>query len=164
MKNNFLNAICAIMLLVACNNNPEGEFVDLNTGKTVTVEKDEETGFMVNAATKKPVYLYVNPASKDTFYGRTGKKINNHVVVTSGGKYKYDDEDYVYEHGDYKLKTDDGDVKVKEGDYKMKTDDGDIKVKDGDYKKKTDDGDVKIKNGDTKIKVDDGEVKVKKDN
>jgi hypothetical protein len=158
----YLLLACTITIVLACNNNPNGEYIDLTTGKTIKIEKDEETGYMVNADSKKPVYLYVNPSTKDTFYGRTGKKVNNHVIVTDNGNYKFDDDDYVYRNGEYKLKTDDSDVKVKDGDYKMKTDDGDVKVKDGDYKRKTDDGDVKIKNGDVKIKTDDGEVKVKR--
>jgi hypothetical protein len=150
---------------MSCNNNPDADYIDLTSGKTIRVEKDEETGFMVNAETKKPVYLYVNPATKDTFYGRTGKKVNKYITVRDNGNYYYDDDDYVYKNGDYKLKTDDGDIKEKDGDYKKKTDDGDVKIKDGDYKVKTDkDGDKKIKSGDTKIKVDDGKVSVKKDN
>lgn len=164
MKIKILAIVGAALFGVACNQEPEGEYVDLNTGKTIEVVKDEESGYMVNADTKKPVYLYVNTAKKDTFYGRTGKKVNNHVIY-EGGEYRYDDDDYVYKNGDYKIKTDDDDVKVKDGDYKMKTDDGDVKIKDGDNKVKTEkDGDSKTKIGDTKVKVDDGEVKVKKDN
>jgi hypothetical protein len=164
MNIKFLLLTAVVSFSVACNDTPEGEYVDLNTGKEIEVVKDNETGYMVNADTKKPVYLYVSTVKKDTFYGRTGKKVNNHVVY-EGGEYRYDDDDYVYKDGDYKVKTDDGDVKVKDGDYKMKTDDGDVKIKDGDNKTKTEkDGDSKTKIGDTKIKVDDGEVKVKKDN
>ena len=156
---------CTIISVVACNSKPEADYIDLTSGKTIKVEKDEETGYMVNADTRKPVYLYVNRASKDTFYGRTGKKVNNYVFVTGDGSYRYDDDDYVYKNGDYKLKTDDEDIKLKDGDYKKKTDDGDVKIKDGDAKIKIDkDGDSKTKVGDTKIKVDDGKVSVKKDN
>ena len=36
---------------------------------------------MVNAETGKPVYLYVDRADNDTFYGRTGKKINKKVIL-----------------------------------------------------------------------------------
>ena len=129
----------------------DGEYVDLTTGETIKVEKDEKTGYIVNAETRKPVYIYVSPATKDTFYGRTGQKINNAVVKTNDGEFRYEDDgDYVYKDGDYKLKSET---------------DGDLKVKDDDYKKKVDDdGSMKIKDGDTKIKVDeDGEVKIKKD-
>ncbi len=155
-----LLSFCALVFVWACNNNPDAEYIDLTSGKTIRVEKDNETGFMVNAETKKPVYLYVNQSARDTFYGRTGKKINNHVIHADDD-YRYDDDDYVYKNGDYKVKEDDEDIKIKDGDYKKKTDDGDVKIKDGDYKKKTDDGDVKIKNGDTKIKIEDGKRKVK---
>jgi hypothetical protein len=163
MKTIFFSAVLGfVSLATSCNSGPAPEYIDLTSGKTVRIEKDKETGFMVNAETGKPVYLYVDPAKEDTFYGRTGKKVNKKIIHTEDGVYKFDDEDYFYKNGDYKLKTDDGDIKEKDGDYKKKTGDGDVKIKDGDYKKKTDDGDVKIKNGDTKIKIDDGEVKVKR--
>ncbi len=96
---------------------------------------------MVNADTKEPVIIYVDTQTKDTIYGKTGKVINDHVMKTKDGKYKY-------------VSTDD-----------MESEDA-YKVKDGDYKKKVEkDGDVKIKDGDTKIKIDGktGEEKVKKD-
>ena len=116
-------------------------FVDLETGKTITVVKDSTTGYMINAETKQPVGLYVNTKTNDTIYGRTGKVINNLVIKTPDGKYTY---------------TDESEIKVKvEGDGSG----------DGDYKKKVDgDGDVKIKDGDTKIKIEaDGDKKIKKD-
>ena len=86
---------------------------------------------MVNADTKEPVIIYVDTQTKDTIYGKTGKVINNHVIKTEEGKYKY------VSHDD--LKSDDDEAN---------------KIKDGDYKKKVEkDGDVKIKDGDTKIKL-----------
>jgi hypothetical protein len=93
---------------------------------------------MVDAETKKPVYIYVDTEKKDTIYGETGKVINGHVIMDEG-KYKYADMN----------------VKVEDREYKIKGDD---------YKEKMDkDGDLKIKNGDVKTKVDGktGEVKVK---
>jgi lipopolysaccharide export LptBFGC system permease protein LptF len=156
-----------LSLVVSCGQTKD-EYIDLTSGKTVRLEEDKQTGYLVNADTKKPVYIYINPSSEDTFYGRTGKKINGNVIKTSNGNYKYDgDNEYVYKDGDFKLKNDDdGDYKDKDGDRKVKVDeDGDLKIKDGDYKKKVDnDGDVKIKDGDKKVKIDkDGDRKVKVD-
>ncbi len=164
---NYLALLCMLVFALACKN--ERRYVDLNTGKQIVVEQDPESGYMLNTETKKPVYLYVNAATNDTIYGRTGKVVNRQVIKRRKGdlNFVYDgDEEYVYRDGDYKKKVDDdGAVKIENGDSKIKYDsDGDVKVKDGDYKKKTEsDGDVKIKNGDTKIKIEDGKRKVKKD-
>ncbi len=116
----------------------KGRYMDLSTGKTIEIEKDDKTGFMVNEATKEPVYIYVDTKKNDTIYGKTGEVINGHVV--------YEDNKYVFD-GDEKLKLSD-EVKYKDDDYKMKVES---------------DGDVKIKNGDKKVKIDDGERKVKND-
>jgi hypothetical protein len=155
----------------SCKTNT-GEAVDLRTGKTIQVVKDEQKGYMVNAETKKPVYLYVTTSGKDTIYGRTGVKVSNNLVKTSSGSYRYTgDNEYIFRNGDYIIKTgtdtdseEDATVDNTVEKYKVQGD-GDIKIKDGDYKKKIEtNGDVKIKDGDTKIKIKDGVVvKVKKD-
>ena len=147
--------VASLTLVGACGK--KGEYVDVNTGKTVTLEKDAETGYMVNVETKKPVYIYTSRSSGDTIYGRTGKVINSNVVKLDDGHFEYKgDGEYSYVNGEYKKKVDDdGSFKVKDGDYKLKVDeDGSSKIKNGDYKKKVDDdGDIKIKDGDTKIKI-----------
>ena len=126
------------LAMFSCKDN-NSSYVDPDTGKGLTLVKDANTGLMVDADTKKPVYMYVDTEKHDTIYGETGKVINGHVVLEDG-KYKY---------ADLKMKAEDG------GEYKIKGDD---------YKEKMEkDGDLKIKNGDTKTKVDGktGEVKVK---
>lgn len=157
--------ISLVLFTWGCADN-EGEYIDVRSGKTVMLKKDDSTGYMVNAETNRPVYIYTDPVKKDTFYGRTGKNINGRVVI-NGGTVSYDgDDEYIYKDGDYKKKSDDGDYKIKDGDYKKKVEaDGDIKIKDGDYKKKvSENGEVKIKDGDTKIKISaNGEKKVKRD-
>ena len=140
-------ALCGMVIFVACSDST-GRYVDLNTGESVELVKDEETGLMVNAETKKPVRIYVDTETNDTIWGTSGKVINGSISKNSSGTYIYlgDDDD-----SDYKLKRDGAGYKEKVGD---------------DYKKKVeDDGDVKIKDGDTKIKIDaeTGETKVKKD-
>ena len=158
--------VACIATAISCNNRGEGEFVDLTTGQKVRVEKSAEKGYMVNAETGKAMYLYTDPEKKDTFYGRTGKIVNNKVRQDDQGLFRFTgDEDYVYTNGDYKLKAEmDGDYKIKDENYKLKVEeDGDMKLKKGDYKKKIEeDGDVKIKDGDTKVEVEDGKVEVKR--
>ena len=150
---NFLFLVLAVGLLASCKQN-EG-YVDLNTGETITVKTDPETGYIVNAETDKPVYLYINKSNGDTLYGRTGKVVNTKVVMAGNSRFEYnDDEYYTYRNGTYVKKVDgDGDVKITDGDYKKKIDDdGSYKIKEGDYKKKVDeDGNIKIKDGDKKI-------------
>jgi hypothetical protein len=128
----FILAVITFVYFTGCDN--KDHYVDLETGKTISVEKDSTTGYMVNAETKNPVGIYVNTETHDTIDGRTGKVINNLVTMRSDGKFTYQEET-----------------------------DGDYKVKGEDYKKKVEeDGDVKIKHGDDKIKIEeDGEKKVK---
>ena len=127
----FLIGLSACVLLTSCK---EDRYIDLKTGKSIELEKDEKTGLMVNAETHKPVYIYVDTKTHDTIYGASGKVINGYIVKTNEGEYKYDDG----------------------GD--------ENKIKDDDYKKKVDGDEIKIKDGDTKIKIEDGVKKVKNDN
>jgi hypothetical protein len=113
-------------------------YIDLNTGNELTLVKDASTGLMVDADSKRPVYIYVDTEKKDTIYGATGKVINGEVAEENGK--------YVY------------------ADIKVKGDDKEYKIKGDEYKEKMEkDGDLKIKNGDVKLKVDGktGEAKVK---
>jgi hypothetical protein len=140
MKNVFfLFAASAAVGLASCKDETKSGYYDLNKGEDVALVKDERTGLMVDADTRKPVYIYVDESTNDTIYGPTGKVINGEVVLEDG-KYKY------------------GDLKIKQDE------DGDFKIKDGDYKRKVEaDGDIKIKDGDktTKIDGETGEVKQK---
>jgi len=125
----FMPAATAVLTFSGCKEESKSGYYDLNTGKSITLVKDENTGLMLDAETKQPVYIYVNENTKDTFYGATGEVINGQVIKTEDGKYKYED---------LKIKVDgDGDYKVKDGDYKAKIDaDGDVKMKDEDDKTK----------------------------
>lgn len=129
-----------MMVMASCSRTESTRYVDPETGQTLTLVKDENSGLMVDETTKKPVYIYVDTKRKDTILGATGEVINGHVVVVDG-KYKYDD-------------------------YKVKRDGDEYKIKSGDYKKEVEkDGDITIKDGDKKIKIDGetGEKKVKRD-
>jgi hypothetical protein len=138
-----LVSLATAAVMASCSE-PKDRYVDLSTGEPVVLVKDESTGLMVNAETKKPLRIYVDTKTNDTIWGKTGAVINGSLLKEG--------EVYVY---------------VNDEDRKVKTDeDGSYKIKDGDYKKKVDeDGDIKIKDGDTKIKIDaqTGKTKVKKD-
>ena len=125
-----VSAVTAAFLLYGCEERTKSGYYDLNTGKSITLVKDEITGLMVDAETRQPVYIYVNRKTKDTLYGATGEVINGQVVRTDNGSYKY---------GNLTIKEDeDGDFKIKDGDYKRKSDeDGDLKSKDKEDKTKT---------------------------
>lgn|SRR5690606_14809031 len=136
MKRVLLIFVFALPIMWAACNTADSRYVDLNTGEAVELEKDENSGLMVNAETREPVSLYVDTKTNDTINGRSGEVVNGQITKNGSS-------------WDIKVKTDE---------------DGDWKLKDGDYKKKVEaDGDVKIKDGDTKIKVDaeTGERKVK---
>lgn len=165
----FLFAALAAAVWTACSD-AKARYVDLTTGEPLDLVRDDETGVLVDAETRKPVRMYVDTRTHDTIWGITGKVINGYVHRKDDGGFVYIDENG--KEVEYKYKADDdGSMKVKYGDdaYKYKRDeDGSYKVKVGDdyYKKKVeDDGDVKIKKGNKKIKVDaeTGERKVKYD-
>ena len=130
MKKLIVPAIIAIASIWSACDNADDRYVDLSSGEKVKLEKDESTGLMVNAETKKPVYIYVDTKTNDTIYGATGKVINGYVVKTEDGKYKYEgDDEYKIKDGDYKKKVDGDEVKIKDGDTKVKIEDGERKVK-----------------------------------
>ncbi|MGZ5220406.1 MAG: hypothetical protein ACXWC7_10015 [Chitinophagaceae bacterium] len=135
----FISITAAMLVLISCQEQNKSGYYDLNKDETVTLVKDENTGLLVNAETKQPVYIYVNRETNDTIYGVTGEVINGQVVKLEDGKFKY---------ADLKIKEDeDGDFKIKDGDYKRKVEaDGDIKIKDGDTKKKIDGKTGEVKN------------------
>ena len=129
MKQIIIMSVVTSLLLCGCEERTQSGYYDLNTGKSITLVKDEITGLMVDAETRQPVYIFVNRKTKDTLYGATGEVINGQVVKTENGSYKY---------GNLTIKEDgDGDFKVKDGDYKRKSDeDGEEKSKDNDGKRK----------------------------
>jgi hypothetical protein len=155
------------------------QYIDLSTGKKVVLVKHHGNGMMYNPENQRPVFLYIDPATNDTLYGRTGEKINGKIARTSSGQYLYHDDAYVYKDGEYQLKSEvsafgtpgykvkaenDGSIKIKDGDSKRKlTDDGDVKVKENGAKIKAgSDGALKVKDGDYKRKIDEeGNVKEK---
>ena len=168
----------AILATSIAANEASAQFVDLSTGKTISVVKHSGNGMMLNPETQRPVNIYVNPTTNDTFYGRTCEVINGKVARQSTGYSYTGDRDYVYKEGEFRLRSEadsagykkvfkrDGDVFVKHGDYKRKEEiDGDVKEKKGDAKAKLEeDGSQKIKDGAFRAKKDKaGNVRVKDD-
>ena len=136
-KTRLVATTVALITLASCKDQTKSAYYDLNKGESVELVKDENTGQLVDAETKEPVYIYVNKETNDTILGSTGQVINGHVIE-SNGKYSY---------AEIKME-DDGEYKIKEGDYKEKMEkDGDLKIKDGDSK--------------TKVEGETGEVKHK---
>ena len=129
--------IATVVIVSSCSAEKE-RYIDLRTGKAITIEKDPVTSIWVNADTKEPVYIYVDTKKNDTIYGKTGLVINGHVQKSDDNVFWYD------------------------VDMVEKTNN----VQASEYKREVEkDGDVKIKNGDTKTKIDGetGEKKVKND-
>ena len=114
------------LLLTACK---QPRYYDLTAGRYIGLEKDENTGLMVNPTTHQPVYMYVDTRTNDTILGASGEVINGYVVKTDDGKYKFDEEEYKFKNGDYKKKVEGDEVKVKTDEKKIKTDDVEKKVK-----------------------------------
>jgi hypothetical protein len=114
------------------NTENQGQYVDLNTGKSV--KRDNATGRYVDDA-GNPVDFYVDVNSKDTFYGETGKNVNNAVIYTNG-EWQLDDT---------KIKVDGDEIKMKSGDTK-------VKMEGDEYKRKTDDSKLKAEGDEVKTK------------
>lgn len=130
----------------------QGTYTDLNTGRTVQLARNEQTGYVTDATTGEPVEFYVDMNSMDTFYGRSNAVVNNAIMRDGEGKYKLDDA---------KVKWDGDEMKLKSADSKEKWDGDEYKYKSGDTKVKRDGDESKIKNDNVKIKTDGNETKVK---
>jgi hypothetical protein len=138
----------------------DARYIDLNTGEAVALEKDEQSGLLVDTATGKTVALYVDTKTKDTVWGKTGKVVNGQIQRNKDG-----DGDYVYVYMDVDRPVESN--LNNDGETKVESENGAYEIKNGDYKKEVEkDGDIKIKDGNKKIKIDGetGERKVKYDN
>ncbi len=104
----FLVALAIIS--ISCNNNSSREeanafatassvnevkedtctYIDLNSGDRVKLHFNPTNDITTNAETGEIVRIYVNPATKDTFDGLNGRKINHAVIKTSFGTFGID--------------------------------------------------------------------------
>ena len=128
--------IAMIIGLVSCSDDKD-RYVDLRTGKSIELVKDENSGLLVDANTKQPAYIYVDTRNDDTIYGKTGEVINGRVIMNDKNEYVYEKDFQPYEvkGDDYKVEVEkDGDMKIKQGDSKIKVDGetGEKKVKNDD--------------------------------
>lgn len=135
MKYTFIACLGLALTIAGTGCKQDSRYVDPNSGRTLSLVKDANTGLMVDEDTKRPVYIYVDTETKDTINGSTGKVVNGQLA---------------YVDGQYKIKSDEDQYKEKNGDFKME---------------REKDGDVTIKDGDTKVKIEGetGEKKVKHD-
>ena len=128
--------IAMIIGLVSCSDDKD-RYVDLRTGKSIELVKDENSGLLVDANTKQPAYIYVDTRNDDTIYGKTGEVINGRVIMNDKNEYVYEKDFQPYEvkGDDYKVEVEkDGDMKIKQGDSKIKVvgETGEKKVKNDD--------------------------------
>ncbi len=70
MKRMYVFILAAITFVCFTGCDGKDNYVDLETGKTITVQKDQTTGYMVNAETKEPVGIYVNTTNHDTIMAK----------------------------------------------------------------------------------------------
>ena len=112
-----------------------GNYTNLNTGKTVYIIMDPQTGWAIDSIERVPVEFYTNNAG-DTLF-QTGLIVNN-AIMKADGKWMLDET---------KIKRDGDKIKIKfpDGD-KIKIDGEDMKIKDEDGKIKVEDDTIKIKN------------------
>lgn len=157
--------LCIVSLL-ALSASTKAQYIDLTTGKPVVVIKNNADGMIYDTETQRALYIYINPTTNDTFYGRTGEIINGKIRRIEGGKYWYEgDSAFVYDNGSFRPRRDsdgrykrfdrgDGDVIITGDNYKKKTElDGDVKVKDNGSKVKLEgEGVIKAKDGDYRLK------------
>lgn len=111
-----------------------GTYKDLNTGKTVYIIADPETGWAVDSISKVPVEFYIDN-NGDTLF-QTGLVVN-HAIMKSDGKWTLDETKIKRDGNDIKIKYSDGSkVKMEDEDLKIKTEAGKIKVDDDTVKVK----------------------------
>ena len=111
-----------------------GNYTNLNTGKTVYIIMDPQTGWAIDSIERVPVEFYTNNAG-DTLF-QTGLVVNN-AIMQADGKWMLDET---------KVKRDGDKIKIKfpDGD-KIKIDGEDMKIKDEAGKVKIDGDSVKVK-------------------
>ena len=145
---------------VACNSNPDGDktmdstsmetsttmsteteakvipgsYTNLNTGKTVYIISDPQTGWAIDSISRVPVEFYTNN-SGDTLF-QTGLVVNQ-AIMQSDGKWMLDETKIKRNGNGIKIKYEDGSkVKMDGDELKIKGEDGKVKVEDDTVKVK----------------------------
>ena len=65
-------------------------YIDLNSGQRVHLNFNPHNDITTNAETGEIVRIYVNPATRDTFDGLNGRKVNHAVIKTPIGTFGID--------------------------------------------------------------------------
>lgn len=121
-------------------------YTDLKTGKTFRIKRDNDGSYTSESG--DPLDYYYSETTHDTFYGPSGRWVNNALIYDPNNGYSIDES--------RASATMDADkVKANENEFKAKSDDGENKVKlnENEAKMKTSDGaKVKVNENETKIK------------
>lgn len=154
MKNTtrILSAVLISTVFMACNSNQDkdmagdttvtteeytqtevkvipGNYTDLNTGETVYIIMDPQTGWAIDSIKKVPVEFYTNNAG-DTIF-QTGLVVNN-AIMKADGKWMLDETKVKRDGDEIKIKFENGDkIKIDGDEMKMKDEEGKVKI-DGD--------------------------------
>ena len=127
--------VSPMIALAACSNN-DAKFKNLASDENVYIIKDSVSGEAIDSITKEPVLFYVNLATKDTIYGKTGEVVNNSIIRTENGAYILDET---------KIKMPEAEITIPSGDVKIKVDGDEMKIKTDDKKIKIDGNERKVK-------------------
>ena len=160
MKNTkkILSAILISTVFMACNSNKDkdmagdstvtsesefsqtevkvvpGTYTDLNTGETVYIIMDPNTGWAIDSIKKVPVEFYLNNAGDTLFQNGL---VVNYAIMKADGKWMLDETKIKRDGDEIKIKFDNGDkIKIDGEEMKIKDEDGKIKVEDDTIKVK----------------------------
>lgn len=138
-------------------------YTDLRTGKTFRIKKDNSGNYTTESG--EQLTYYYSPSTQDTFYGPTGRWVNNALNYDQSSGYSIDEQRAAAQMSDMDK------VKITDEEYKAKSENGDkVKITNDETKIKTAEGDkikanedeLKIKTvGGAKIKVNENETKIK---
>ena len=111
-----------------------GSYRELNTGNTVYIISDPQTGWAIDSISRVPVEFYIDN-SGDTLF-QTGLVVN-HVIMKADGKWMLDETKIKRDGNEIKIKFPDGDkIKIDGDEMKIKDEDGKIKIGDDTMKVK----------------------------
>jgi len=106
-----------------------GNYTNLNTGKTVYIIMDPQTGWAIDSIERVPIEFYTNNVG-DTLF-QTGLVVNN-ALMRADGKWMLDETKIKRDGDQIKMKFENGDkIKIDGDEIKMKDDAGKVKI-DGD--------------------------------
>lgn len=130
-------------------NSEAGAYIDPQTGRSIKINVDPQTGVRTNAETGEPVWRYIDTRTWWVYGGDDWEPQTEARKDGDDIKFKAENDSWVT----YDTRWPDDNTKMK--DWKTKIGDTKIKVdSDGDIKVKDEDGKVKYDADENKIKVD----------